>query len=59
MILAKEIKSNAGAVGIDPMIIERDYVLGCFLSFLATNPEVNNYWLFKGGTSLRKCHFLD
>jgi hypothetical protein len=59
MILAKEIRSVAGAVGIDPMIIERDYVLGCFISFLATQPEVNKHWLFKGGTALRKCHFLE
>lgn len=59
MILPKEIRSNAGAVGIDPMIIERDYVLGCFLSFLGTNIDVNKYWVFKGGTALRKCHFSE
>lgn len=49
----------AGFIGIDPMIIERDYVLGCFISFLSTQHSVKESWIFKGGTSLRKCYFKD
>jgi len=59
MISPNEISRISGAEKIDPMLVERDYVLGCFVSFLATNPEVNNHWIFKGGTSLRKCHFTE
>jgi len=32
-------------------------VLGCFLHSLALQPEVQRDLIFKGGTSLQKCHF--
>lgn len=59
MISPNEIQRISGAERIDPMLVERDYVLGCFVSFLATDPRVKKNWIFKGGTSLRKCHFLE
>jgi predicted nucleotidyltransferase component of viral defense system len=59
MISSNEISRISGAERIDPMLVERDYVLGCFVSFLATDPRVNKNWIFKGGTALRKCHFTD
>ncbi|MEW6568085.1 MAG: nucleotidyl transferase AbiEii/AbiGii toxin family protein [Chloroflexota bacterium] len=40
------------------MIIELDYVLGCFLSRWFRHP-VAGKMLFKGGTCLRKCYFPD
>lgn len=57
MISAAEIQRKAGSSHIDPMIIERDYVLGCYLLLLAENSVVQQSWIFKGGTCLRKCYF--
>jgi len=42
MISSMEIKRLAGAQKVDPMLVERDYVLGCYLKFLALNPIVLN-----------------
>jgi len=57
VISAAEIQRKAGSGHIDPMIIERDYVLGCYLLLLAQNPVIQQSWIFKGGTCLRKCYF--
>ena len=59
MIPQSEIRRAAGANQLDPMIIERDYVLGCYLHYLAENPILEESWIFKGGTCLRKCFFQD
>jgi len=59
MISPNEISRISGAEKIDPMLVERDYVSGCFVSFLATDPRANKNWVFKGGTALRKCHFSE
>jgi predicted nucleotidyltransferase component of viral defense system len=47
----------AGALGVDPMVVDHDYVLGCFLRFLARDQSVLQGWVFKGGTALAKCYF--
>ncbi len=52
-----EIRRIAGSLGVDPMIINHDYVLGCFMHFLSTQETVKKSWVFKGGTSLAKCFF--
>ncbi len=52
-----EIRRIAGSLGVDPMIINHDYVLGCFMHFLSTQETVKKSWVFKGGTSLAKCYF--
>jgi predicted nucleotidyltransferase component of viral defense system len=57
MIASTEIQRIAGSQGVAPMVIDYDYSLGCFLHYLALQPEVRASWLFKGGTSLQKCHF--
>lgn len=57
MISIGEIQRIAGSLGIAPTVVDHDYILGCFLHFLALQPEVRSSWLFKGGTSLQKCHF--
>ena len=59
MISSSEIRRISGANHLDPMIIERDYVLGCYLHYLAENTMVKGSWIFKGGTCLRKCFFPD
>jgi predicted nucleotidyltransferase component of viral defense system len=43
--------------GLRPEIIEKDYVLGWLLSGIANNNQLSPYWIFKGGTCLKKCYF--
>ena len=57
MISSDEIRRIAGRLNVDPMVVNRDYVLGCFLRFLGKQEVVQQEWLFKGGTALAKCYF--
>lgn len=57
MINQGEIRRIAGALAVDPRVIDHDYVLGCFLHYLSLQAEVRRHWVFKGGTCLSKCHF--
>ncbi|MGD0337498.1 MAG: nucleotidyl transferase AbiEii/AbiGii toxin family protein [Bacteroidota bacterium] len=57
MIGQNEIRRIAGSLGVDPMIINHNYVLGCFMHFLSAQETVKKSWVFKGGTSLAKCYF--
>lgn len=41
--------------GIRPETVEKDYVLGWVLAAIAVDPELSKTWIFKGGTSLKKC----
>lgn len=59
MISSSEIKRIAGINGIDPMIIERDYIIGCYLHHIANKQVLQEDWIFKGGTCLKKCYFYD
>jgi predicted nucleotidyltransferase component of viral defense system len=58
MIPAAEVQRLARQWKVDPMIVELDYVLGCFLGRWAGHP-LGAEMLFKGGTCLRKCYFPD
>lgn len=58
MIAAAEIHRKAREWKVDPMIVELDYVLGCFLSRWFRHPAAAEM-VFKGGTCLRKCYFPD
>lgn len=57
MISIGEVRRIAGALGLEPRVIDHDYALGCYLCFLGTQPTVQKKWLFKGGTALRKFYF--
>lgn len=57
MISIGEVQRIAGALGLEPRVIDHDYVLGCYLCFLGNQSTVQKKWLFKGGTALRKCYF--
>lgn len=37
-------------------VVEKDYVLGWLLWGIATDPVLSQYWVFKGGTCLKKCY---
>lgn len=38
-------------------VVEKDYVLGWVLWGIGANPVLGKSWVFKGGTSLKKCYF--
>lgn len=58
MISEAEIRRLAGQWSTDPLVIDLDYVLGCFLSQWYQNEDAAKL-RFKGGTCLRKCYFSD
>lgn len=57
MIDRTEIIRIAGELGLQPQIVEKDYVLGWVLAGIARDEELLRAWLFKGGTCLKKCFF--
>ncbi|MBS0628664.1 MAG: nucleotidyl transferase AbiEii/AbiGii toxin family protein [Verrucomicrobia bacterium] len=57
MIDKEELILISKKLKLDPSIIEKDYVLGWMLNGIYNTPEVQNSWVFKGGTSLKKCYF--
>ena len=58
MIAEAEILRRARDWQVDPMLVDLDYVLGCFLSQWFRLPE-SKHMLFKGGTCMRKCYLAD
>lgn len=54
MILQREIQQKASEWKVPPDTVDKDYVLGHFLSVFAKYYE--NQLIFKGGTCLRKCY---
>ena len=38
-------------------VIEKDYALGWILAAIANDEDIGQTWVFKGGTSLRKCYY--
>jgi predicted nucleotidyltransferase component of viral defense system len=57
MIDRSEIITLAGELGLQPRVVEKDYVLGWVLAGIAQDAELARAWLFKGGTCLKKCYF--
>lgn len=56
MIEKNEVLKLAKKLDLRPDTIEKDYVLGWMLWGINRHPLVSE-WAFKGGTSLKKCHF--
>jgi predicted nucleotidyltransferase component of viral defense system len=56
MITKTEINNLVSAWGLFDNVIEKDYVLGWLLWGIGSDPTLNTYWAFKGGTSLKKCY---
>lgn len=57
MIEKREIIDAATALGLNPHVVEKDYVLGWLLWGIANHPAIAENWVFKGGTCLKKCFF--
>ena len=57
MIEKNEVLKLAKYLDLRPETIEKDYVLGWMLFGINVSTKLKNKWLFKGGTSLKKCFF--
>jgi predicted nucleotidyltransferase component of viral defense system len=57
MIGRQEVLDFAADFGLDPQVVEKDYVLGWLLAGIGQHAEIGKHWLFKGGTCLKKCFF--
>lgn len=51
MIDKREILDQATATGLNPHVVEKDYVLGWLLWGIANHEATTDAWIFKGGTS--------
>ena len=56
MISHEEIKGLVSQWGLREDVIEKDYVIGWVLWGISTSDELKKAWVFKGGTSLKKCY---
>ncbi len=57
MIGKQDILDRATEWRLRPDMVEKDYVLGWLLAALASYPETRDFWVFKGGTCIKKCYF--
>src|ERR1035437_664233 len=57
MIPRSEILDQATQTNLTPNVVEKDYVLGWLLAGINQHPDLNEAWVFKGGTCLKKCYF--
>ena len=57
MIDRRELLASAGNLGLLPNVVEKDYVLGWLLAGIFNHPALQESWVFKGGTCLKKCYF--
>ncbi len=57
MIDKREIIDAASALGLNPHVVEKDYVLGWLLWGIHSHEALRERWIFKGGTCLKKCFF--
>lgn len=57
MIEKNEILQLAQSLELSPDTVEKDYVLGWMLHGISEHKAISSKWLFKGGTSLKKCFF--
>ena len=57
MIEKNEVLKLAKLLNLSPETIEKDYVLGWMLFGINANTKLKDKWMFKGGTSLKKCFF--
>jgi predicted nucleotidyltransferase component of viral defense system len=55
MIDRRDILEAATAFGLQPSVVEKDYVLGWLLAGINAHAELTDSWVFKGGTCLKKC----
>ena len=42
-----------------PEVVEKDYVIGWVLWGIGSDPDLADWWAFKGGSCLKKCYLGD
>lgn len=57
MILQREVQEKSAMWGVPSDTVDKDYVLGHFLNNFFAFGNNRKMFVFKGGTSLRKCYF--
>lgn len=57
MITKNEILKLSRALSLNPNTVEKDYVLSWMLWGISQDEDLFQHWVFKGGTSLKKCFF--
>lgn len=57
MIDQSEVLEAANETGLNPYVIEKDYLIGWVLAGIYDHPDIRDAWVFKGGTCLKKCFF--
>lgn len=57
MIEKSEIITMANSLSLSLDTVEKDYVLSWLLWGIHNHQDFKDTWLFKGGTSLKKCFF--
>lgn len=55
MITRAAIDERVRQWGLPEHVVEKDYVIGWLLWGIGANAELGEAWVFKGGTSLKKC----
>ena len=55
MISKEEVLKLASSLNLRPDTVEKDYILGWMLHGIYVNQQLKDKWIFKGGTSLKKC----
>ena len=59
MIGQTELNERVQRWGLRPEVVEKDYVIGWVLWGIGSDPELADWWAFKGGTCLKKCYLGD
>ena len=59
MISLTELNERVQRWGLRPEVVEKDYVIGWVLWGIGSDPELADWWAFKGGTCLKKCYLGD
>ncbi len=59
MIPEQEIHEMSQTLGVPPMYIEKDYVMGWLLWGISHDPFIKGNLILKGGSALRKLYFPD
>ncbi|MDT8397139.1 MAG: nucleotidyl transferase AbiEii/AbiGii toxin family protein [Pseudomonadales bacterium] len=57
MVNRDELLALADATGLAAPVVEKDYVLGWILRGIYQQATLQDGWVFKGGTCLKKCYF--
>jgi predicted nucleotidyltransferase component of viral defense system len=55
VIRKEDIRDRAAEWGLRDAVVEKDYVLGWLLAAVGSHPATRDVWVFKGGTSIKKC----